>query len=502
MHFRPSLLSLLRFMPALVVLALVASGAEHRIVILHTNDLHDHVRAGDNRRGGLPFVAGYVRQVRAAEPAVLLVDAGDVIEKGDLVAFRSGGVMTYEAMGRIGYDGVAVGNHDFDDQPLERIRRFEAALGQELLCLNIVRTDGRPIFAASRVVERGGLRIGLIGLIVPRKPEQGGLDFKASGAALALEAERLRATTDLIVAVCHESVSKCAEWARAAPAVSVFVSGHSHQVLAEPVLVPETGAIIVQAGSYARWVGRLELVVSASERRVVRHEGRLVPMDHDTIAPDKAMLTWVREREAELAPEANQFVGENPAELDGFAVARIGAEALRRAAGAEIGFCHPYQVIRNLLPAGRVDVNAVFKTGGHRGHDVVVAELTGMEVEAYVNALVSLQREPPEWAGFRVNRTSVPGGGVKWGTDLEATRRYRVVVPKIEWETRLLRLADRVRERDAANPLAARAFTAEPVAVNFTDATVVYLREVLAAGETWAGRADALAKEREGGGAP
>jgi 5'-nucleotidase len=78
----------------------------------------------------LPYVAGYVRQVRAEEAAVLLVDAGDVTEKGDLVASRTEGVMTYEAMRRIGYDGVAVGNHDFDEVPPERIQRFESALGQ------------------------------------------------------------------------------------------------------------------------------------------------------------------------------------------------------------------------------------------------------------------------------------------------------------------------------------------------------------------------------------
>jgi 2',3'-cyclic-nucleotide 2'-phosphodiesterase (5'-nucleotidase family) len=491
-----------RLLLALVVMSAAAWGSERRLVLLHTNDLHDHVRAGDDRRGGLPYVAGYVRQVRAEEAAVLLVDAGDVTEKGDLVASRTEGVMTYEAMRRIGYDGVAVGNHDFDEVPPERIQRFESALGQGLLCLNIVQPDGRPVFAASRVVERGGLRLALIGMIVPRKPGQGGLDFKESGAALAREAKRLRAVSDLVVAVCHERVPKCVEWSLAAPEVDVFVSGHSHQALAEPVVIPETGALVVQAGKYAQWVGRLDLVISSETGRVVRHQGRLVPMDHGTITPDAEMLAWVRERETVLAPEAGQRVGDNPAELDGFAVARLGAEALRRAARAEVGFCHPYQVIRDVLPAGRVDVNAVFKAGGDRGRAVVVAELTGAEIEAYVNALVSVQREPPEWTGFRVRRASVPGGGERWSADLEATRRYRVVMPKIEWETRLLRLVDQLRRLDPANPLGARSLTAAKVEVNFTDATVAYLREADAAGETWQRRADALVKEREGARVP
>ncbi len=483
------------------VFFLVASAAllaaPVRLLILHTNDIHDHVRPGENGNGGLPHAAGYIRQVRAEEPAVLVLDAGDVTEKGDLVAFRTHGVMTYEAMGRMGYDGAAIGNHDFDDIPLAHIREFEGALGQGLLCLNVVGPDGTPVFTGSRIVEKSGLKIGLIGLIVPRKPEQGGLDMEESGRALAREAERLRGKTDLIVVVCHQGPKQCAEWSRQAPAVQVFVSGHSHTPLQKPEVVPETGAIIVQAGSYARWVGRLELEFDPVAKKITRHEGRLVAMDHDKIPVDADMLAWVRERERTLAPEATEFVCDNPAELDGFSVARLAAEGLRRAAGADIGFCHTYQVIRNILPAGRVDYNAVFKTGGQRGYENVLVDLTGAEIEAYVNALVSIQREPPEWSGFRVTRRPASGGGERWQTDLEAARRYRVVFPQIEWETRFLRLAENLKKRDPANPLAAREFAPGPASVNFTDATVAYIKQVLAAGDTLQGRAAGQAKERE-----
>lgn len=486
------------FTSGLFLSAVLGAAEPVRLLILHTNDLHDHVRAGDNGLGGLPYVAGYIAAERAGRDNVLVLDAGDVTEKGDLVAFRTKGVMTYEALRRIGYDGVAVGNHDFDDLPWGLMRDFERALGAGLLCLNIVKPDGTPEFTGSRLVERGGLKVGLVGLIVPRQREQGGLDFAASGRALAVESARLRAAgANLVVAVCHESAPKCAEWSKMAPGVNVFVSGHSHQALHQPVVVPETGAIIVQAGSYARWVGRLELEVDPAAGRVVRHSGRLVAMRHDEVPVDKAMLAWVGERERALAPEAAEFVCDNPAELDGFSVARLAAEALRRAAGADIGFCHPYQVIRNTLPAGRLDLNAVFKTGGQRGYENVLAELTGAEVEAYVNALVTIQREPPEWAGFRVTRAPAPGGGEVWRTDLDPARRYRVVLPRIEWQTRFLRLVARLRERDPANPLVVREFSVAPTDVTFTAATVAYVREVIASGATLQDHALRLVRQRE-----
>lgn len=478
----------------LLLAASVAFCAEPvRLVLLHTNDLHDHVRVGENGRGGLPYVSGYVRQVRAAEPAVLLVDAGDVTEKGDLVAFRTHGLMTYEAMRRIGYDGVALGNHDFDDLPQARLREFEEALGQGILCLNVRTPDGSPLLTPSRLIERGGLTIGLVGLIVPRKPDQGGMDFAESGRALAAETARLRAAgAQLVVAVCHESAPRCADWSRLAPGVNVFVSGHSHQAIAEPVVVPETGALVVQAGSYARWVGRLDLEVDPAAGRVVRHTGRLVPLDHDRVPVDAAMRDWVRQRERELAPTAADLVFDNPAEIDGFAVGRLGAEALRLAAGAEVGFCHPYQVIRNVLPAGRVDVNAVFKTGGHRGHETVLVDLTGAQLAAYADALEIIQREPPEWAGFRRWRE---GGATH--TDLVPDRTYRTIMAKLEWETRFLRLAAKVRERQPAHVLASDAWQVRPSAVTFTDAVCAHLRQVVASGATVQDHLVALARRRE-----
>lgn len=476
--------------------ALIA--APMRLVILHTNDVHDHIRPGENGRDGLPYVSGYVHQVRAADPNVLVLDAGDVTEKGDLVAFRSHGVTTYEAMGRIGYDGVCVGNHDFDDIPPDRIRLFEKSLGQELLCLNIVQPDGARMFRGSRIVVKGGVKIGLIGMIVPRKHEQGGLDSAESGRALADESQRLRsAGAQLVVAVCHESVPKCADWSRLAPKVNVFVSGHSHTALKQPEVVPETGAIIVQAGSYARWVGRLELEVDVAAGKVVKHSGWLVPMDHATVPVDAAMLAWVREREQALAPEADDFVCDNPAELDHFSMARLGARGLKEASGAEIAFCHAYQVIRDVLPKGRVDVNAVFKVGGDRGGQTVLVMMTGAEIEAYVNALVGVQREPPEWTGFRVRRQPGPKGAEIWQTDLESSRRYQVLFPRIEWETRLLRLREKLLGTEPDNPLVTGKFNPVPAPVNFTDATVTYMRRVIAEGDSLQSRAARLAQERE-----
>lgn len=215
-----------------------------RLLILHTNDLHDHARPGDGGHGGLPYVSGYIRQVRAERKDVLVLDAGDVTEKGDMVAFKSGETLMWELLRRIGYDAVTPGNHD-EDAGRDGLHRYEKILGQPLLNLNLVRADGTPEYTPSRIVEVAGLRVGIIGLIVPRK--ELGLAFEESGRALAIEAQRLKREVHLVIALCHEGSRNCAAWSKQAPAVDVFVSGHTHEPLAKPAVAPETNAIIRRA---------------------------------------------------------------------------------------------------------------------------------------------------------------------------------------------------------------------------------------------------------------
>lgn len=462
-----------------LVLHTWAAAATASLLILHTNDIHDHVRPGDCGIGGLVYVSGYIKQVRAERDDVLVLDAGDVAEKGDLVAHRTHSDLTYEALRMIGYDAVTIGNHEHDEYLQPGLHHFEKVLGQPLLSANLIKPDGSVAFEASRIVEVNGIKVGLTGAIVPRK--EGGLDAKATGRALDREEKKLRSQgAQVVIAVCHEGVRECSEWSKAAPGIDVWVSGHSHEAI-DPRVVPGTGAIIVQAGCYARWVGRLELEVDRESGKIVSHTGRLVPMVHTEIPVDEEMLAWVMEKEREIAPEASEIVFHNPATLDYLTLARLAADGLRIDSGADIGFCHPYQVIRDVLPVGPIDYNALFLTGGQRGEKCVFVELTGAEIAAYVNALHQIQGEPPEWSGFRVARD--PGVDGLRRTDLDPKRVYRVVMSLIEWETRYLRLAAEAQKKGVMSPLGAREITTTLAPVNYTDSLRNAITRLLANGD-------------------
>lgn len=447
-----------------------AASSTH-LTVLHTNDLHDHVRRGPSDLGGIAYVAGYIHAIRSEDPEALVLDAGDVTEKGDLVAFKTHGLLTYEILRRIGYDAVTIGNHDAD-AGIEWLRRYEEKLGQRLLCLNVVDAKGDPVFEKSRIVTRRGLKIGLIGALVPQ--DTGTLDLEATGRQLAAEAGRLAPQTSLLIAICHAGPEVCAKWSKIAPAINVFISGHTHERLLPPRIVAETGAQIVQAGCYAQHVGRLDLEVDAATGRLVSLRSAVVPMDHQEVRADDEIVQWVAAQESLLCPNAGKILTTTDARV-GPEIAWLAAEAMRVASGVDVAFCNPGHVIRDSLAPGPVTTNSLFLTGGQRGHAVVETTLTGVEITAYLNALAASPAEQTAWAGFSATVEQTLPGKSTFRTSLAPDRRYRAVLPAIEWDKRFLRAASRLARSDPSSPLATRAFVARPSTVTFIDSLVALL---------------------------
>lgn len=407
------------------------------LTVLFTNDIHDHLLADYDGRGGMAYVSGYVRSVRKEAGEILLVDSGDVAEKGDLVARRSWSRLNFQAMARMGYDAWAPGNHDHD-LGMEALREFEVLSGADLLCINLLDAEGGPALRPSKVYEKQGVRIGVLGMIAPRSEDC--LDHDETARAMAEESRRLRPEVDLIFALCHYASRDCADLARKAPEIDIFFSAHSHEILEQPVVVEETGALIVQAGSYAEFVGHLELRVDPETGEIEAFSHRLVPMDHHRVPADIPMLEWFRREEAARAPEANRWLGWSGRELHYGEVGVIAAAAIRRAAGAEIALHSSGQVIRSKLPAGALNYNAVYRTGGERGEVLLEVVLSGREIEAYLRGLLQSDWYLTQWSGFFA---TLGEGGIQ--TDLDPGRDYRVVLPQREWEKRFLPLFEKIK---------------------------------------------------------
>src|SRR5215831_13373759 len=140
---------------ALLLVASPLHAEEARLVLLHTTDLHGSLAARDLQTGkpvarGLEKLATIVRGVRAEGAPTLLVDAGDCIQGGPLATLHAlegwplpDPMMT--AMTRLGYDAMAVGNHEFDFGP-DVLARAQRAAGFPWLAANVRFGDGTGAF--------------------------------------------------------------------------------------------------------------------------------------------------------------------------------------------------------------------------------------------------------------------------------------------------------------------------------------------------------------------
>ncbi len=427
MTFRKRIAGFCCFVMMLFVSCAIQDNAK-MLVILHTNDLHDHIRADYDGNGGFAYVASYIKQEKKKNDHTIVLDAGDVISKGDMVAFASKSAVLFEAMQHVGYDVLVPGNHD-DDYGNENYMKCLSLLDStEIVCNNWFKEDGSLRFPASTILTYDDLCIAVIGFSQPQSVHP--YSMRHTIEDIKREVEKTDSMADYTIVLCHAGTEHCMKIAPEIPTVDLFVTGHTHEIVTSPIQVKQTGALIVQAGYYADYVGRLVVKFNPYTGEVDSTAYQLVSMDHDSIQPDSTIIQMCKRKEQLLVPTASDTVircSSVPSRQD---LAWLGAQALRLSAETDIGFCHSGEIIRALLPKGIVDVNAVFRTGGQRAYKNISLTMTGAQIEAYLSTLDKSEIEQTQWAGFRADRMKAGG----YRTDLIGSKAYSVIMPYKEYD--------------------------------------------------------------------
>lgn len=260
--------------------------ADTSLTILHTNDFHSRVEpvskydsgcsAEDNAEG--KCFGGYARMVTAVaearkrNPDALLVDGGDQFQ-GSLFYTYYKGAVAAEIMNNLQYDGMTVGNHEFDDGP-EVLRGFMDAVSFPVLMSN-ADVSQEPKLAnklmKSTVIEKAGQQIGLIGLTPQNTSELAspGKNISFSDPVEAVKGEVAALTeagVKIIVVLSHSGYNTDLRVAEEVEGVDVIVGGHSNTLLSNtnerakgpyPTMVGDTA--VVQAYAYGKYLGELSV---------------------------------------------------------------------------------------------------------------------------------------------------------------------------------------------------------------------------------------------------
>lgn len=264
------------------------------IIVLHTNDVHGQVQPrpalwlsqeAPPPVGGLRRLASTVRRVRAegerTGAGVLVVDAGDWFQ-GTPEGLVDHGRAFVRAMLAVGYDALCVGNHEFD-HGLPHLLGLLADFRVPALCANLFEPDGERVewVAPWKVVEVVGIRVGLVGLLTPGTPhithaDAGRLRFADPVAELRRARVELADDVDWILPLTHLGLDGDIELALAFPDLPLIVGGHSHTFLRNGRREGKT--LIVQVGSKASAVGRVDLWFDADSKRLLKLEYEVITL--------------------------------------------------------------------------------------------------------------------------------------------------------------------------------------------------------------------------------
>lgn len=148
----------------LSIFFLAACTPQDHLTILHTNDTHSQVEPKSNGQGGYARRMGLIREERKADKHLLLVDAGDFCQGTPFFNFYHGRV-EINAMNRMGYDAVTLGNHEFDNG-LDTLAEVLKTAKFPVVCANydFTGTALEGVIKPFTIVRKGGLKIGIFGL--------------------------------------------------------------------------------------------------------------------------------------------------------------------------------------------------------------------------------------------------------------------------------------------------------------------------------------------------
>lgn len=453
----------------LAALLSAAAGAETRAVtLLFTNDFESafdpveaYWRDDIEYIGGIAHLATLVDQYREREATTFLFDAGDIYT--GTMSKLTNGELPFELMITLGYDAMAIGNHEFEYGWLafaaQKNRAPFPVLGANLFYKG---TD-HPYAQPWAIVERNGMRIGVIGILgqdaatalIPS--HIAGVDVRDPVPIVTALVRKLRPDVDLVVLLTHQGrtapmqtddearpelrrdIDADIALAGSVDGIDVLLGGHADAGTREPIVHPDTGTIIMQTFGQGQHLGVLELDVDTDGGGIDRYAGRLDTVDSNALAPHRLVQEKIDRYRARF-PGYFEAIATTQAVIarrynEESDLGNLFADILREATGAEIALV-PSGALRRDLPKG--DVRLIDLLDAFPFTDrVAIMELASGTLLDVVEQGLSLERGILQVSGLEVRYDpSQPAGrriaGIEVGGEpLRLDGRYRVATLEI-----------------------------------------------------------------------
>ncbi|EHR0799388.1 bifunctional UDP-sugar hydrolase/5'-nucleotidase [Vibrio parahaemolyticus] len=464
----------------------------YKLTVLHTNDHHG--RFWQNKHGEYGMAARKTLiedlrdEIQAEGGSVLLLSGGDIntgVPESDLQDAEP----DFKGMSKIGYDAMALGNHEFDN-PLDVLFKQQDWANFPMLSANIYdKKTGKRLFQPYAMFNKQGIKIAVIGLTTEDTAKLGNPEFigqvdfrdpKAEAKELIAELKKTE-NPNLIFAVTHMGHYENGNRGINAPGdvalarylnegdLDMIVGGHSQ----EPVCMEgpnvikknfkpgdecqpdqQNGTYIVQAHEWGKYVGRADYEFRNGELSMVSYD--LIPVNlkkkinvdgqsqrvfvQDEITQDKAMLDFLRPFQEKGQSQLNVKIAESNGKLEGdrdvvrFQQTNLGrliATAHMERAKADFAVMNSGGV-RDSIEAGEITYKDVL-TVQPFGNMVSYVDMSGQEVLDYLNIVATKPVDSGAYAQFagismRIENDKVTNVFIG-NKQLRLDGRYRFTVP-------------------------------------------------------------------------
>ncbi|MEO2215706.1 bifunctional UDP-sugar hydrolase/5'-nucleotidase UshA [Chromobacterium vaccinii] len=462
------------------------SGKVYKITILHTNDHHGRFWPNSDGEYGLAAQKTVVDKVRAevkAEGGYMLLLSGGDINTGVPESDLQNAEPDFRGMDRIGYDAMAVGNHEFD-KPVPVLMQQRKWINFPMLSANIYQ-DGKRMFDPYAMFNLGGVKVAVMGLTTDDtakmvNPAQiKGIEFKSPIAEAAVLVPELRQQADIVIAATHMghyadgnhgvNAPGDVEMARAVKGLDLIVGGHSQNPVCmkaenvrDDAYVPgapcapdrQNGAWIVQAHEWGKYVGRADFEFRNGKLKLAKYQ--LIPVNlkktvktadgktekvpyTELIPEDNKLRSFLKAYQDKGQAELGVKVGELSAKLEGDRSVVRGkptnlgvfvGEAMMARTQADFAVINSGG-IRDSLPAGVVSYKDVLKVFPF-GSTLAYVDMSGAEALDYLKAAARMTPGAGAFAQFAGVRLRIVGGELQQaevaGKAIAPAKRYRVAI--------------------------------------------------------------------------
>ncbi|MCR2044510.1 metallophosphoesterase [Anaerosalibacter massiliensis] len=287
-----------------------------KITILHTNDMHGRVLEEKDSGMGFSKMNTKIKEIRKKNPNTILLDVGDAIQ-GSEIATNSKGESIIKLMNAMKYDGMAVGNHEFD-YGYKRLLEIRDMANFPLMTGNILNENGKNDFKPYIIKEVDGIKVGIFSVLTPdtqyaTSPKNiKGISFlNPLIASNELVKELKEKDVDLIIGLTHLGASKKGKYssidiAKNIEGIDIIVDGHSHKEM--NMKVEDT--LIVQSGKYTENLGIIDIkflgnkIISKKASLFTKKEG-------DKLKEDREIKALINEIIEENKSKTKETIGKS-----------------------------------------------------------------------------------------------------------------------------------------------------------------------------------------------